>query len=324
MNGIQDSSCRRPAQRTTSTITTILALSIAAALSGCGGKAGSTGSVENSGPAKTSLRVEASDADGDALQYQWRATAGSIENRNSRETVWTMPDGPGLHFAYVVISDGKGGHVEQQYAVSSDALGTNPAPRAPITRTAAAVTDFSGAPVRVRFQSPDQTMFASPGGGPAVRRTVYLPDVQVQVLSGTTVVFSGASDLSGEVSLPKLSADQTYHLKCATTQGVVLTTCENGFEPGAEPIGFKPGTEASVIAVAPPLPEGRNLRRYGHVALADGAVCGAQSEFFGVQTAATVQLLQSDGALLGPAVRVNRFGDYAVDAAVAVQARPGG
>jgi mono/diheme cytochrome c family protein len=280
----------------------------------CGGKAGETGSVANSGPAKTSLSVEASDVDGDTLQYQWRVTAGSIENRNARDTIWTMPDGPGLHFAYVVISDGKGGYVEQQYAVSTDTLGTALPARAPVSRAAPANSESSGAPVRLRFQLPqsDKTDFAAPGGGATARRTIYLPDVQVQVVSAGTVVFSGVSDLSGEISVPKLDSTQSYDIKCATTQGVVLDTCKGGYSPE---------TVATVVPVSPALSAGRNLRLYGHVGLADGGVCGTQNEFFGVQSAATVQLLQTDGTSLGPAVRVNRFGDYAVDAAVAVQAR---
>lgn len=290
---------------------TLLSLLAAVVVAACGGGAGSTGSVADSGPSKTSLRVEASDADGDALQYQWRVTGGTIENRNSRETVWTMPDGPGLHFAYVVVSDGKGGYVEQQHAVSSDTLGTNVPTRQPVNHVAPAISDFSGTPVRLRFQSPDDTTFAVPGGGVAARRTVYLPDVQVQVVSGAEVVFSGSSDLSGEVSLPKLGEAKSYDIKCATTQGVVLNTCRSGFVPG---------TVARMVPLSPALPASRNLRLYGHVGLADGGVCGTQNEFLGVQSAATVQLLQADGASLGPAVRVNRFGDFAVDAAVAVKA----
>ena len=104
------------------------ALVCAAFLGACGG----TGNEADSGPNKTYLRVEAVDADGDALHYEWRVTAGSIENRDAAETVWTMPDGPGLHFAYVTVSDGRGGYVEQQYAAGTDALGTTAPVRQPV------------------------------------------------------------------------------------------------------------------------------------------------------------------------------------------------
>lgn len=304
--------CRSVASGPTSVMTLIAAALLAACSGGSGnGGAGSTGSVANSGPAKTSLRVEAADADGDELRYEWRVTGGTVENRNARETVWTMPDGPGLHFAYVMISDGKGGYVEQQYAVSSDALDTKTPERPPVILGAPPVSDFSGAPIRLRFAAPGNTSFAVAGGGTS-KRIVYLPDVQVQVVSGSTLVFSGVSDLRGEVSLPKLDASQQYDIKCATTQGVVLDDCWSGYTPS---------TIATVLQLEPILPSGRNLRLYGHVALADGGICGTDNEFFGMQRAATVQLLAADGTTYGPALRVNRYGDYALDAAVAVQAR---
>jgi hypothetical protein len=70
---------------------------VAMLLTSCGG--GSTGTDAASGANKTYLRVQADDADGDALQYQWRVTSGRVENRNANETVWTLPDGPGLRCA---------------------------------------------------------------------------------------------------------------------------------------------------------------------------------------------------------------------------------
>ena len=45
-----------------------------------------------------------------------------------------------------------------------------------------------------------------------------------------------------------------------------------------------------------------------------------QDEFFALQSAATVQLMEADGVTaIGAPQRVNRFGDYALDAAVAVK-----
>lgn len=285
----------------------------AALLASCGG---GTGSDRDSGPNKTYLRVQASDAEADALQYQWRVTSGRIENRNANETVWTLPDGPGLHFAYVTVSDGRGGYVEQQYAVSTDALGTAVPARPPVAHTAPAVTDFDGSAARLRFISGDaagnQTRFVPPGGGTPVARQVYQPDVVVQVVdeAGGSTVFSGLSDLTGEVSLPKLRAGDTYRIRCATSQDAALSDC--GTLVG--------GTEAGVRRVVPTLTPARNLRLFGHVALEDGGVCGTQNDYFALQRAATVQLLQADGSALSGTQRVNRFGDYALDAAVPVQA----
>ncbi|MBL0419636.1 hypothetical protein JI739_04660 [Ramlibacter sp. AW1] len=261
--------------------------------------------------------MDAADVDGDSLRYQWRVTGGTIENRNARETVWTLPEGPGLHFAYVLVSDGKGGYVEQQYAASSDAIGGEGRAPQPVSHVPPPVTEIAGAPRRLRFHASGDTNFAPPGGGAAVRRMVYLPDVQVQVVSGAEVVFSGASDLSGEVSLPKLRAGESYQVRCATNQGAVLELCGR--------FTLEQDAKAAVVTLESPTRDARNgarnLRLHGHVALADGGVCGTENEFLGIQSAATVQLLAVDGTSLAPPVRVNRFGDYAIDAAVAVTAR---
>lgn len=292
-------------------------------LSGCGG---GTGNPTDSGTNKTYLSVEASDPDGDALHYQWRVTGGSIENRDSSQTVWTMPDGPGLHFAYVTVSDGKGGYVEQQYAASSDTLNTAAPVHAPVTRTASFTgSDGGTGRLTVRY-----TNFSFEGvtGAPLTPRYVYAPDILVEIHKATTdqgvlavdpaAIFVGTTDLGGEVSvpqLPQLLNNESYHIFCATASGAQPVDC---YPKGLFPSSAK----AFEPELAPVIAESQNLRLFGHVAFADGGVCGVQNEFFGRQSAATVQLLQEDGTPLTPPVRVNRFGDYALDAAVFVNANP--
>ncbi|MEO8081354.1 MAG: hypothetical protein ABI641_12545 [Caldimonas sp.] len=299
MNG----DCASIAHRTLSRAGALLA---AAALVSCGG--GSTGTDRDSGVNKTYLSVDATDADGDALQYQWRVTAGTIDNRNARETVWTMPDGPGLHFAYVKISDGKGGWVEQQYAVSTDTFDIGAPALAPVSHAAPAVVAIDGAQVRLRVALPrDGTLFQPSGAGAPQSRVVYVPDVAIQVLKAGTLVFAGSTDLRGEVDLPKLEKGAAYVVRCSTQPGAPLVDCSS----------FTMTTdEASVRGIEPALTTARNLRLFGHIALADGAACGTDDAFFGVQTAASVQLRLADGTTIGSPVRVNRYGDYAVDAAV--------
>ncbi|MGH8796710.1 MAG: hypothetical protein ACREXI_06615 [Caldimonas sp.] len=279
---------------------------LGALLAACGGG----GSEADSGPDKTTLSVEAVDADGDALHYQWRVTAGSIDNRDARQTVWTLPDGPGLHFAYVTVSDGKGGYVEQQYVVATDSLGIAaevPPPRSPVVP---AIADFAGSAGRLRFVAGDDTRFAPPSGGAAEKRLVYPPDMPVQVVrqSDGQTIFSGLTDLSGEVDLPKLQNGESYAVLCSTAQDSPPGPCGS----------FTAGTVAGVSTLSATLGAARNLRLHGHIDLADGAVCGIENEFFGLQSAATVQLLRADGQPLTSMLRVNRFGDYALDAAVGV------
>ena len=65
------------------------------------------------------VSVVANDPNNAPLSYQWRSTDGKIVNENSATTTWNLPDGPGLPFAYVLVSNGKGGYTERRLNVSS-------------------------------------------------------------------------------------------------------------------------------------------------------------------------------------------------------------
>ena len=277
------------------------------ALAACGG-----GNERDSGAQQTTLSVAASDADGDALSYQWRVTAGTVDNRLAATTVWTLPAGPGLHFAYVTVADGRGGYAQQQYAVSSDALDTPAPERAQARHTPPALSDFEGSAVRLRFQAADATDFAI-ASGVAQRRAVYLPDVPVNVVhvASGAVVFAGSTDVSGEASLPKLVVGHDYEVQCAHAPGAALQNC--GSLNLTRP-------EAVVRGVSPAVTDSLNLRLFGHIGFADGGVCGTQSEYFQQFSSATVQVLQADGTPVTAPRRVNRFGDYLIEAAVPVRA----
>ena len=68
--------------------------------------------------------VQATDASGATLHYQWKSTDGSINNVDSPTTLWTLPAGPGIHFAYVLVSNGLGGYTERRILVNTDTIGT--------------------------------------------------------------------------------------------------------------------------------------------------------------------------------------------------------
>jgi hypothetical protein len=58
--------------------------------------------------AEVHVIATAMDSDGDPLTYHWRATAGEVK-------------GKGLHFLYVDVDDGRGGHRSDRVALSTDA-----------------------------------------------------------------------------------------------------------------------------------------------------------------------------------------------------------
>jgi len=286
-----------------------LALLSALVLASCGGGEGGSGSP--GGPARTYLSAAAADPDGDTLHYQWRVTAGTIQNADAPQVVWTMPDGPGVHFAYLTVTDGRGGHTVQQYAVATDALQI-PAPTTAARRfTAPAVPDTTGATARVTVDagSPD---FQPPAGSaaPAAARTVYRPDVLVEAVqqADSTVRASATTDWRGQAALPTL-ATGTYDLSCTAAHDLVKRAC------GTLPVGVE---SPMVNTHALDLSAAQNLRLHGHIALADGRVCGWRDGFAGIEDAATVQLLRADGSAVTRPLRVNAYGDYALDAPVGV------
>lgn len=288
-----------------------LVLGVCALVAGCGGGGGNE---RDSGAQQTTLSVAASDADGDTLSYQWRVTGGTIDNRNSSQTVWTLPGGPGLHFAYVTVSDGKGGYVEQQYAVSSDALDIPAAVPAPITRATPALAGLDGVTGSLRLTYRGR-LFVPDAGGAPVERYINAPSVRVEVRTATpaaTPVFSGVSDEAGEVQLPALPTG-SYNVLCGTSLSSVLVNCASvSLTAARAPI--------INIRVEGQIAPGNNLRVHGHMVLADGGVCGTRNEFAGIRSSGTVQVVDANGVAQSATVEINRFGDYAIDAPVLANA----
>jgi hypothetical protein len=77
-------------------------------------------SVRGDDTVTVTVSVVATEFFGNPLTYHWRATDGHIVDQNSTTTNWTLPDGPGIHFAYVLVSNGKGGYTEGRIAVNTD------------------------------------------------------------------------------------------------------------------------------------------------------------------------------------------------------------
>jgi hypothetical protein len=110
-----------------------------------------TASVRGDDSVKVKLRVEASEADGNLLTYHWRATDGHIVDHNLPTTHWTLPNGPGIHFAYVLVSNGKGGYTEGRIAVNTDGNPTTTVvPRDQYAEAASRIFNINGKGV---FQS---------------------------------------------------------------------------------------------------------------------------------------------------------------------------
>ncbi len=65
--------------------------------------------------------IQASDPNADALHFLWGASDGTVSGADAPQATWVLPASRGLHFLYVLVSDGKGGLEERQVAISTDA-----------------------------------------------------------------------------------------------------------------------------------------------------------------------------------------------------------
>jgi len=126
-------------------IACVLCLVITATLPGCGGQATpqpiqAPPEPVNSSPLITALQANpyevqplgksnltcvANDPDGDALAYNWTASAGTIDGSEAAVT-WTAPKDPGSYTVTVAVSDGKGGAATRDATVTVPEKPNNP------------------------------------------------------------------------------------------------------------------------------------------------------------------------------------------------------
>ncbi|HVH61267.1 MAG TPA: Ig domain-containing protein, partial [Candidatus Sulfotelmatobacter sp.] len=61
----------------------------------------------DSGPT-VHLSANASSTSSSTLSFQWKTSDGVVLNTNGAQADWLLPPGPGLHFAYALVTDGNG------------------------------------------------------------------------------------------------------------------------------------------------------------------------------------------------------------------------
>jgi hypothetical protein len=244
------------------------------------------------------VTVTATGASGDTLAYQWRTTDGTMQNVNGAAVDWVLPPGPGLHFAYVLVSNGKGGYTERRVAVNTDTIGNPALMPAPISLGAPSARIQQGDFYRASIN--DDWYFPVPD------IPVYLTDDS----TGTRYPAAGTvlTNLRGEFVIPAVPPLINYSAHCSLDGGNTTFDCTSG------------NTYSSSNWPPPPLPTvaitdyGVNGVGYpsisGTLLLQDGSPCGTVNEFFGVTATATATLLDASGNKLAGPVRVNEFGDY--------------
>ena len=245
------------------------------------------------------VSVSVSDPDHDRhLHYRWAATEGTINNVDRPTTTWTVPPGSGLQFAYVLVSDGKGGYTEKRVAALTMATVTQP--------TSGSISP-PGDSSRNGFIW--GTLYYEGYG-----RHVYLPDWDIQITGPNAPGTPIKTDMKGEFFLAGLNAGTDYGFSYrvpgqnAFSTPVQINTAPAATSPSASGYRRQKVTLVGTVQLA------------GQVRLSDQSYCGIRDEFFShssptnsnmpvVPTSATAELLDSGGTVLAKAT-VNHYGDY--------------
>jgi len=277
-------------------------------MSNCGsGNVSNNGGTPQPQPVTVQVSVSASDPKNNQLSYRWKATEGSIVDVNAPSTTWTLPPGPGLHFAYVLVANGKGGYTERRIAVNTDTFGVPAVSAVPTDFAAPAAPAPPGVPYRsvLRGDGYYNSSLTSNSDG------IYIPDafayLQTSLTSSPTptvivTTATATTDVRGSFTIDSVPTG-TYDLYCSQQSGTAFAVCESGIPIQAE---------ASHDPYAGPrLGRGQYV---GRVVLSDGSPCGTVNEFFGTTAAGQATLLSSgSGTLAGP-YRLNAWGHYGFDA----------
>ena len=273
--------------------------------------------AQSAGTSRTvALSVAVTDKSGGRLHYRWRSSDGAITNVDAPTTTWALPPGgPGVHFAYVMVSNGMGGYTQRRIAVITDSL-----PPAPGYTVAAASANRLRPPPGAAqrgdyFKGYIETAgYTEPNGNP---RAVYEPNVLVHLQdpNNSAIRFPAnrdvVTDYKGQYVIAGVPANGAYEAHCSIPSlGIADQLCayETTLPDSATPDYF-PGYAAVDATGTQYVPWVG-----GALHLADGSPCGVQDEFFNVHATATATLLSAAPGykvLAGP-VPVNEFGDFAL------------
>ncbi len=234
----------------------------------------------------------------DQLHYRWAATEGTINNVDAPKTTWVVPPGSGLQFAYVVVSDNKGGYTESRAAI--------------LTFDQPTVTSATNIPTSAPVGSPGfawGSVFYKPS---TFGRDVYLPGVTVQLSNGTSAI----TDMKGQFFIPNLpngTFSATYQIP-----GRPAVLFSNSIIVNSSSLPTSPSSGSYFKGqVDPP----GTLNVAGSVRLADQSFCGIRDEFFTHSSdqnlftgpvSGTAQLLDVANNPLSSFFPINHYGDFLI------------
>jgi hypothetical protein len=282
---------------------------------------------------KITVQVDA-DSAGNQLTYRWRSTDGQIKNQDEPFTEWTLPPGPGIHFAYVLVSNGKGGYTERRIAVNTDGLSAarhhprmNLIPPAASASSSVPFRDWLGGGVG-----------SSLLGGVKKQFKVALPDIEVNAFTlrdDPSISERTNTSLMGDFTLQNFSPRPDFSPKPLDVNDFGILCTLQGIDQRID-LGRCFGVDASFASVPDEVidieanetnhintvPTDRSGGRHpedltwftGTALLPGGSACGTENEFFGVTRYATAELVDdfTNLPIPGYRVRANSWGQFSI------------
>jgi hypothetical protein len=255
------------------------------------------------------VAVTASDSSGGRLHYRWRSTDGRIANVDSRMTTWSLPRGPGLHFAYVLVSNGRGGYTERRIGINTDSMQSeheNESPSAEESRR------LRPPPAPSQGNTDYFRGFITGGFVPETGHLVYAPGVLVYMQDENTNARYPATggvrtNIRGQYVIPGVpraatSAGNKYALFCSVDGGTTYNNCD-------EPVMLDTATPW-FLETGVDYQYSNHGTIAGSFVLQDGNPCGLEDEFFGIHSHGTATLLDAHNVRLAGPATVNEFGDF--------------
>jgi hypothetical protein len=261
------------------------------------------------------------------LSFEWRSTDGRVVDQNSPTTTWTAPDGPGLHFVYVLVKNGKGGYTERRVAMSTeDAAGVPPKVLDPVNYAPPPSPEPNCFPFRAFTRTAEFYGFGSSNGlnrnGQFVGGdSISLPDVE---LFATDTVPLDPNNPPDAVRIAKTNLRGEFKLDAIPVGDFDNPNVGNKTVEARLNLGERIPLGVEISAITP---EGRNdifgqplgapQAITGRVVLSDGQPCGTVNEFFAKEVSGTATLLDANGQTIATR-RLSDKGHYAFPSAITV------
>jgi len=272
--------------------------------------------VSGAGSITVTVSVSADPA-GNQLTYRWRSSDGRIIDQDARSTQWTLPAGPGLHFAYVLISNGKGGYTERRIRVNTDGLSAVQL-RPPMNLIAPPADGSSAVPFRAWLGggltlSPEELVVRLDPKEPT-KLKVALPDVDVNAIT-PNISEQSITSLMGHFVLNKFAPPQSVPKLNCLVGTVEISSClgRDASQTSDDQVFNVEANQTNRIDPVLTKSTGQGITQgitwyTGSVRLPDGSPCGTENEFFGVKKSATAELM----GIPGTQVRANSWGQYSI------------